>query len=315
MNEISCKILDYYQVRKTKKQKEEFRKYIIHELNQYGYCPRIQNKGINNNIIIGNMEKAKIFCTAHYDTQAVLPFPNLIVPNNFFGLILSQLAIIICVLILIFLINIVFIKLFVWTGLFNGFELSIASSISWLIIMIWMLFGKANKHTANDNTSGVVTIIESAIKLPEDFRDEISFVLFDNEELGLLGSAAFAKEYKEYIKNKLIINFDCVSDANDIFFFPTKQIKNDQSKHEVIIKTFASTNYINVHMNKGFGFYPSDNFNFKYAYGVCSLKKGLFYYLDRIHTSRDIIFNEENIELLSDGVCKLVNTIHLHKPQ
>lgn len=315
MNEISCKILDYYQVRKTKKQKEEFRKYIIHELNQYGYCPRIQNKGINNNIIIGNMEKAKIFCTAHYDTQAVLPFPNLIVPNNLFGLILSQLAIIICVLILIFLINIVFIKLFVWTGLFNGFELSIASSISWLIIMIWMLFGKANKHTANDNTSGVVTIIESAINLPEDFRDEICFVLFDNEELGLLGSAAFAKEYKEYIKNKLIINFDCVSDANDIFFFPTKQIKNDQSKHEVIIKTFASTNYINVHMNKGFGFYPSDNFNFKYAYGVCSLKKGLFYYLDRIHTSRDIIFNEENIELLSDGVCKLVNTIHLHKPQ
>lgn len=315
MNEISCKILDYYQVRKTKKQKEEFRKYIIHELNQYGYCPKIQNKGINNTIIIGNMEKAKIFCTAHYDTQAVLPFPNLIVPNNLFGLILSQLAIIICVLILIFLINIVFIKLFVWTGLFNGFELSIASSISWLIIMIWMLFGKANKHTANDNTSGVVTIIESAIKLPEDFRDEICFVLFDNEELGLLGSAAFAKEYKEYIKNKLIINFDCVSDANDIFFFPTKQIKNDQSKHEVIIKTFASTNYINVHMNKGFGFYPSDNFNFKYAYGVCSLKKGLFYYLDRIHTSRDIIFNEENIELLSDGVCKLVNTIHLHKPQ
>lgn len=315
MNEISCKILDYYQVCKTKKQKEEFRKYIIHELNQYGYCPKIQNKGINNNIIIGNMEKAKIFCTAHYDTQAVLPFPNLIVPNNLFGLILSQLAIIICVLILIFLINIVFIKLFVWTGLFNGFELSIASSISWLIIMIWMLFGKANKHTANDNTSGVVTIIESAIKLPEDFRDEICFVLFDNEELGLLGSAAFAKEYKEYIKNKLIINFDCVSDANDIFFFPTKQIKNDQSKHEVIIKTFASTNYINVHMNKGFGFYPSDNFNFKYAYGVCSLKKGLFYYLDRIHTSRDIIFNEENIELLSDGVCKLVNTIHLHKPQ
>ena len=269
----------------------------------------------SGNIIIGNMEKAKIFCTAHYDTQAVLPFPNLIVPNNLFGLILSQLAIIICVLILIFLINIVFIKLFVWTGLFNGFELSIASSISWLIIMIWMLFGKANKHTANDNTSGVVTIIESAIKLPEDFRDEICFVLFDNEELGLLGSAAFAKEYKEYIKNKLIINFDCVSDANDIFFFPTKQIKNDQSKHEVIIKAFASTNYINVHMNKGFGFYPSDNFNFKCAYGVCSLKKGLFYYLDRIHTSRDIIFNEENIELLSDGVCKLVNTIHLHKPQ
>lgn len=80
MNETSRRILDHFQVRKTKKQKEEFRKYIIHELNQYGYCPSIQHKGINNNIIIGNIEKAKIFCTAHYDTQAVLPFPNLIVP-------------------------------------------------------------------------------------------------------------------------------------------------------------------------------------------------------------------------------------------
>ena len=126
----------------------------------------------------------------------------------------------------------------------------------------------------------------------------------------LPGSSAFAKEYKEYVKNKLIINFDCVSDVNDIFFFPTKQIKNDQSKHENIINAFASTDYIRVHINKGFGFYPSDNFNFKYAYGVCSLKKGLFYYLDRIHTSRDIIFNEENIELLSDGVYKLIKTTH-----
>lgn len=166
MNETSRRILDHFQVRKTKKQKEEFRKYIIHELNQYGYCPSIQHKGINNNIIIGNIEKAKIFCTAHYDTQAVLPFPNLIVPNNLFGLILSQLAIIICILILIFFMNIVLIQLFVWIGLFKNIELNIASSISWLIIMIWMLFGKANKHTANDNTSGIITIIESAIKLP-----------------------------------------------------------------------------------------------------------------------------------------------------
>ena len=51
MNETSRRILDHFQVRKTKKQKEEFRKYIIHELNQYGYCPSIQHKGINNNII------------------------------------------------------------------------------------------------------------------------------------------------------------------------------------------------------------------------------------------------------------------------
>ena len=99
--------------------------------------------------------------------------------------------------------NIVLIQLFVWIGLFKNIELNIASSISWLIIMIWMLFGKANKHTANDNTSGIITIIESAIKLPEDLRDEVCFVLFDNEELGLLGSSAFSKEYKEVAERML----------------------------------------------------------------------------------------------------------------
>lgn len=87
MHEISRKILNHYQIRKTKKQKEEFRKFLVDELKQYGYCPIVQNKGINNNIVIGNMDTARIFCTAHYDTQAVLPFPNLIVPNNLFGLI------------------------------------------------------------------------------------------------------------------------------------------------------------------------------------------------------------------------------------
>ena len=94
------------------------------------------------------------------------------------------------------------------------------------------------------------------------------------------------------------------------FSFQRNKLKMINQKHENIINAFASTDYIRVHINKGFGFYPSDNFNFKYAYGVCSLKKGLFYYLDRIHTSRDIIFNEENIELLSDGVCKLIKTTH-----
>ena len=54
-------VLVYLYLIKPKKQKEEFRKYIIHELNQYGYCPTVQNKGINNNIIIGNIEKLKVF--------------------------------------------------------------------------------------------------------------------------------------------------------------------------------------------------------------------------------------------------------------
>ena len=66
MNETSRRILDHFQVRKTKKQKEEFRKYIIHELNQYGYCPSIQHKGINNNEYI-KIDRDKSTFKSHRD--------------------------------------------------------------------------------------------------------------------------------------------------------------------------------------------------------------------------------------------------------
>ena len=57
MDEINRKVLKHYQIRKTRKQKEEFRKFVVDELKQYGYCPIIQNKGINNrlNRYIGDM--------------------------------------------------------------------------------------------------------------------------------------------------------------------------------------------------------------------------------------------------------------------
>ena len=40
--------------------------------------------------MIGDMDKADIIYTAHYDTCAMLPFPNMIIPNSFIGFILSQ---------------------------------------------------------------------------------------------------------------------------------------------------------------------------------------------------------------------------------
>lgn len=35
MNEINRKVLKHYQIRKTRKQKEEFRKFLVDELKQY----------------------------------------------------------------------------------------------------------------------------------------------------------------------------------------------------------------------------------------------------------------------------------------
>ncbi len=54
---------------------------------------------------------------------------------------------------------------------------------------------------------------------------------------------------------------------------------------------------------RSFGFYPSDNASFKRAAGVCALRTSRVwgFYMSRIHTGRDTVLEEENLELLRDG--------------
>ena len=181
----------------------------------------------------------------------------------------------------------------------------------WLVCAFciwWVFFGKANRHTANDNTSGVVTLLESALTLPPELRDKACFVFFDNEERGMLGSAALARKHKRVKVEKLVLNFDCVSDGSSIQFYPTKALKKDGAALDRIERAFLPQSGKTVEVVRGFGFYPSDNASFRRAAGVCALKKGkrLGWYMDRIHTGRDTVFQEENIALLTGGIRRML---------
>lgn len=300
MHEVSKQIFNHYQVRKTKKQKLDFRRFLISELSKQGYDPKEEKIKSSTNIIIGNMDSADIIFTAHYDTCAMLPFPNLIIPNSVLGFILSQVLIIFYFLITSSILSGILYLFFYFIGFkMNTFYISI------LLFTVWAYFGKANTHTANDNTSGVITIIEAALKMPKELRDSVCFILFDNEEKGLLGSNALAKKKKNIKQEKIILNFDCVSDGDYLYFFPTKEMKKDEDMKKLLQTSFLTQNNKYVVIHEKFGFYPSDNLNFKKAYGVCSLKKGIYYYMNRIHTPRDVIFDEENIKILTNGICRL----------
>lgn len=297
MNDITLRVLKEFQIRKTKKQKEEFRTFITQELAKEEIHAKEERIKNNLNLIIGNPETAKLFFTAHYDTCPVLPFPNFIVPNSLIGFILSQLFMVIIMFLLPVIISII---LFIVD--FDPFLILIIFESMLIFIIFWMYNGKANKHTANDNTSGVITVLEAALKMPEQIREQVCFVLFDNEEKGMLGSTVFAKKYKNAKNNGIIINFDCVSDGDRLFFFPSKAIKKDEELEKSILDSFKSIENKHLNINKGFGVYPSDNMKFNKAFGVCSLKnKKNFYYMNRIHTSRDIIFDEKNIDILVSG--------------
>ena len=164
--------------------------------------------------------------------------------------------------------------------------------------------GPANPHTANDNTSGVVTVLTLADRLAD--REDLCFVLFDNEETGLFGSADFAKKHKNVRDHTLVVNFDCVSDGDWLLILaskPTRLKVNYEQFCEFVRKTCASTEKIPLFATSSNAIYPSDQMNFKKTIAVAALKKTktplVGYYMDRIHTPKDTVFDERNIELLA----------------
>ena len=184
MTELSEKILANWQIRKSHKQKTAFIEFIKSEI------PEIKTEeggfGHNRNLIVGDPESAKVIIGAHYDTCAALPFPNFLTPKNIFIYLLYQLLLVLPMIALIVASRITLNPWFY----FGGFAYMI-------ILMGIMLFGAPNKHTANDNTSGVVALCELWAAMSDEDRAKTVLVFFDNEENGLLGSAFYRKKHKK----------------------------------------------------------------------------------------------------------------------
>ncbi|MBR2928375.1 MAG: M28 family peptidase [Oscillospiraceae bacterium] len=309
MTELSRKILEEYQIRKSAKQKEEFRSFFCDRLRTMGYEVKIEGKS-SKNIVVGDPETAKVIYTAHYDTCPVLPIPNFITPRNMIWYLLYQLLL--CVPMFVLAIGAEVGTMLLWekvTGEICPLAVAMLALYAVLLFFLWWIYaGPANKHTVNDNTSGVLTLVEIAESLPEELRSEVALIFFDNEEKGLLGSSAFAKKHRSVRKNGLVVNFDCVSDGDSIQFFPSKRLK--KAGEETLAKleqTFLPTEEKSVEVVRGFGFYPSDQAKFKRGVGVCALKKSPVFgwYMDRIHTKKDTVLMEGNIHLLREGALRL----------
>ncbi len=303
-------LLNQFQVRKNSTQKSSFRCWLSDILKQHGYDVSVESGGSlikSCNVVVGNPETADVIYTAHYDTCAVLPFPNFITPQNIFLYFLYQILIVIPMFILAVGAEILLLTL--W----NDTPMWLAMLVVYAVLgfcIWWMMAGPANKHTMNDNTSGVAALIEIALSLPEASRKHVAFIFFDNEEKGLLGSSFFKKKHGSALKNTLVVNYDCVSDGEYIQFYPNKALKTNEKMLECLEKSFCSCDKKQVSIVKGFGFYPSDQKAFPMGVGVAALHKGpLGYWLGRIHTARDTVFDCQNIELLRSGALDLVETL------
>ena len=310
MTETTKEIFEKYEVRKTKRQKKKFRKYIKALASEQGYTVK-EDKGYlgARNVIIGDPDRAKVIYTAHYDTCPKLPFPNFITPKNFLIYLLYQMLLMVFIFALMILFGVV---VGVVLGVIGSFVelpavvLELATPFVMLGTLFLLLCGPANKHTANDNTSGVTTLVDIMMALPQGEREKVAFVFFDLEEMGMWGSMGFASKHKKSLAKKLVLNFDCVSDGQTILFAVNKSAREFVP---LLKRAFQPTDDLQVNIATRGCFYPSDNMAVPCGVGVAALKKSKLLkilYMDRIHTKKDTVYREENIAYLKEGSIRLL---------
>lgn len=288
-------ILEQFPVRKTKQQKQAFRDAVCGYAEKLGYPCTVERRNLScQNIVLGDPEGAKYLVTAHYDTCANMLLPNLITPCNFGLFLLYQILLVVAMIVVS-----------VASGLLLGFLFGRSVMMVTIFVVYWtllllLLFGPANRSNANDNTSGVVTLLEIARTMPENQRHKVCFVLFDQEELGLLGSSFYRSRHRKASNTQVVLNLDCVGDGDHLRMFPTKRLKQDKRRLSSLYRAcgYFGKKDLLVH-EKGFSIYPSDQMNFPYGVGICALrKKRKTLYLSRIHTKKDTVLEETNVNIL-----------------
>lgn len=298
-------VLEQFPIRKSKKQKQAFRDAVQAYAQSLGYSVTVEKGSMGvHNIVMGDPNSAKYLVTAHYDTPACMIVPNFITPTNPLIFLLYQ----------VLLVGLLFLISgaagFAVDLLTDNFLLSFWT---WYIVyfgaLVLMMFGPANRHNANDNTSGVVTVLETLTSMPENQRGKVCFVLFDLEEAGLIGSASYRKAHKAATEKQIVLNLDCVGDGNEIILFPTAKLKKDKEKLIPIAKVcgyFGEKSLLLRH--KGFSVYPSDQKNFPYGVGIAAFRRAKFIgpYCDRIHTNRDTILETTNVNILRAAIVSLI---------
>lgn len=300
MIERPMDVLQQFPVRRKKAQKVAFRDAVQSYADSLGYAVSAESTSFGGcNVVIGNPQKARYLVTAHYDTPGTTGIPNYITPCNGLVYFLSH--------ILMFIVPVavavccgVAIGLRFHSPIVAGFS----SMMLYWILMVILRFGPANKSNANDNTSGVVTLLSIAESLSVIHREKVCFVLFDLEEFGLIGSASYRKAHKEETENQIVLNLDCVGDGDHIVFFPTKKLKKDRRKLNPLYTCCGQfgNKFVTIR-DKGFANYPSDQNKFPYGVGIAALRKGkLGLQLSRIHTKKDTILDQTNVNILRSAL-------------
>ena len=287
-----------FPIRRSKEQKAAFHAWFMQQAEELGYSARVEDVKGHQNVVVGDPETASAIFTAHYDTPAASFLPNVMTPRNkpfYWAYQMLQVGI------LVALGCAVGVPLAVISGDdYTGFLAGYAVYMGCLALMI---FGPANKHNVNDNTSGVAAVLETMAKVPAEHRAKTAFILFDNEEKGCRGSGAYAKAHPAVKESGFLVNLDCVGDGEHILFI-AKEKNRGMPQYAALTEALQAQNGRTLHIFPMEGsMLNSDQKNFKASSAVCACNedKRLGFVCDRIHTGEDTVCDQANLDFLADA--------------
>ena len=301
-------LIKNHPIRKSEAQKAAFRKDIIADMEARGYDARVETSGgKHENVVLGDPTSAEVVFTAHYDTPATSIFPNIMIPRARLLFYLYQ-----------FVPVIVLLAVSLGIGYLLG-EVWLRSNEMFLITFLvfyyagyFLMFRTfANKNNYNDNTSGVATVLSIADTLDRGAKKKVAFILFDNEEKGKKGSKAYFADHKDEMAERFLINLDCVGNGDNIVFI-AKQKAAELLLYNAFKEAFASEGGYTVHFfSAKEADANSDHKSFPAGVGcmACNRSKLGVLYAGRIHTPRDTVAKDENIEFLTAGAVNFINKL------
>lgn len=320
---IFSHIMTSHRTRFYRKEKRSFLDFIIKELKESGHTSEIITGGewiTSTRNLITKPKDIKYILTAHYDTPGKAPFGYSRLSSLFGSATL--------------LFNIIFILYLFLSAIVIGLivdkNIDLIYKIIFLSIIVLAMI--PNKNNANDNTSGVVTLmyIANLIKKDKELKDSVMFIFTDKEESGLWGSKhvrKYLEENKVNLNDVQIINIDCVGNGDiPVVCYVKPNFRNrlksklKEKKQEPADKLENRIkNYLSVDNNKVIikKLSSSDHKRFRNynAINLSMMKKTKLFkkhYLPNIHTNKDKNIDLKNIEWFGE---KILNYIKLEQSQ
>ena len=180
-----------------------------------------------------------------------------------------------------------------------------------IVALFYPKYGKSERDNLNDNTSGVVALLEVAKTLTPRYRGEVCFLFLDGGTQASKGAKGLVRAHPE-LKKKSVIVLDCVGEGDELLILPGRTSRWNDSLLDTILENFSNSEKKTCFLKTdGLVYYPSDNRAFAGGTAICACKtvKG---FGRCILPRRAKEIDEENLSLLCDGLCKLVT---YYRPQ